>query len=136
MAGIIGKLSFDPQEILARAALDRMLDVSSGPRSEVRGVFTAPGIALGSCGAGQRQVPPPVDCCIGASDARNVRAVAYSQLTNAGELRAALERGGHRFSTRTDEELIAHAYDRDRKSTRLNSSHVEISYAVFCLKKK
>src|SRR5207249_10031475 len=26
--------------------------------------------------------------------------------------------------------------DRDRKSTRLNSSHVSISYAVFCLKKK
>src|SRR5690349_22161997 len=26
--------------------------------------------------------------------------------------------------------------DADRKSTRLNSSHVEISYAVFCLKKK
>src|SRR5690554_7517932 len=25
---------------------------------------------------------------------------------------------------------------RDRKSTRLNSSHVRISYAVFCLKKK
>src|SRR5690349_22924086 len=25
---------------------------------------------------------------------------------------------------------------RDRKSTRLNSSHVETSYAVFCLKKK
>src|SRR5690349_23937472 len=30
------------------------------------------------------------------------------------------------------EERIA----EDRKSTRLNSSHVEISYAVFCLKKK
>src|SRR5690349_23029970 len=28
------------------------------------------------------------------------------------------------------------ASERDRKSTRLNSSHVEISYAVFCLKKK
>src|SRR5256885_13251063 len=26
--------------------------------------------------------------------------------------------------------------DRDRKSTRLNSSHLVISYAVFCLKKK
>src|SRR5690606_41977143 len=26
--------------------------------------------------------------------------------------------------------------DTDRKSTRLNSSHVKISYAVFCLKKK
>src|SRR5690625_6357124 len=28
------------------------------------------------------------------------------------------------------------AEDRDRKSTRLNSSHVATSYAVFCLKKK
>src|SRR5699024_12502509 len=28
------------------------------------------------------------------------------------------------------------ALDLDRKSTRLNSSHVSISYAVFCLKKK
>src|SRR5690349_24023411 len=28
------------------------------------------------------------------------------------------------------------AHRQDRKSTRLNSSHVEISYAVFCLKKK
>src|SRR2546430_142351 len=27
-------------------------------------------------------------------------------------------------------------YDADRKSTRLNSSHSQISYAVFCLKKK
>src|SRR5690349_23570070 len=27
-------------------------------------------------------------------------------------------------------------FTADRKSTRLNSSHVEISYAVFCLKKK
>src|SRR5438067_5008464 len=27
-------------------------------------------------------------------------------------------------------------HERDRKSTRLNSSHVSISYAVFCLKKK
>src|SRR5690625_6800683 len=34
--------------------------------------------------------------------------------------------------------LQSSSYDRtgDRKSTRLNSSHVAISYAVFCLKKK
>src|SRR5438874_8789260 len=31
---------------------------------------------------------------------------------------------------------IADREGKDRKSTRLNSSHVEISYAVFCLKKK
>src|SRR5690606_40147557 len=32
--------------------------------------------------------------------------------------------------------LQVRALQRDRKSTRLNSSHVKISYAVFCLKKK
>src|SRR5215471_4687361 len=32
--------------------------------------------------------------------------------------------------------LFSGAAREDRKSTRLNSSHVEISYAVFCLKKK
>src|SRR5947209_13679167 len=32
--------------------------------------------------------------------------------------------------------LLSAAMDTDRKSTRLNSSHANISYAVFCLKKK
>src|SRR5699024_12458479 len=41
-------------------------------------------------------------------------------------LRGAL--GRHRLGAR-------HGVRRDRKSTRLNSSHVSISYAVFCLKK-
>src|SRR5690625_6937360 len=31
---------------------------------------------------------------------------------------------------------VGYGFHRDRKSTRLNSSHVAISYAVFCLKKK
>src|SRR3712207_9113701 len=37
--------------------------------------------------------------------------------------------GGHRYAR------LAHVGE-DRKSTRLNSSHANISYAVFCLKKK
>src|SRR5260221_6748895 len=32
--------------------------------------------------------------------------------------------------------VVAEGINRDRKSTRLNSSHTVISYAVFCLKKK
>src|SRR3712207_7261074 len=38
----------------------------------------------------------------------------------------------------TVDQLSCHCFreDRDRKSTRLNSSHANISYAVFCLKKK
>src|SRR3712207_8347353 len=31
---------------------------------------------------------------------------------------------------------VRHTLRKDRKSTRLNSSHANISYAVFCLKKK
>src|SRR3712207_7661019 len=37
------------------------------------------------------------------------------------------------------QQMTPHAFDdffADRKSTRLNSSHANISYAVFCLKKK
>src|SRR3712207_8571914 len=36
----------------------------------------------------------------------------------------------------TAESKREHITDLDRKSTRLNSSHANISYAVFCLKKK
>src|SRR6476660_10329741 len=46
-------------------------------------------------------------------------------------------RGQHRAGRAAPERgPAARARDRDRKSTRLNSSHQIISYAVFCLKKK
>src|SRR3712207_6969918 len=35
-----------------------------------------------------------------------------------------------------DDQVVPYADSGDRKSTRLNSSHANISYAVFCLKKK
>src|SRR6266513_4759324 len=54
---------------------------------------------------------------------RNPRGI---RLTDAGE---ALVR-------HADKILARLAEAEDRKSTRLNSSHVSISYAVFCLKKK
>src|SRR5256885_12137154 len=40
------------------------------------------------------------------------------------------------FNEGSSGEYEASARKRDRKSTRLNSSHLVISYAVFCLKKK
>src|SRR5690606_41195387 len=49
----------------------------------------------------------------------------FNQTT--GELGRLLAKGVHEQTTRQG---------IDRKSTRLNSSHVKISYAVFCLKKK
>src|SRR3712207_7168638 len=41
--------------------------------------------------------------------------------------------GGNPFYS---QHLLGTAQAQDRKSTRLNSSHANISYAVFCLKKK
>src|SRR5690349_22605007 len=47
------------------------------------------------------------------------------------------QRNGFRSSNmRRSLGRCAGGLSQDRKSTRLNSSHVEISYAVFCLKKK
>src|SRR2546427_2410048 len=42
----------------------------------------------------------------------------------------------HYAAGRREDRLLFDYQDRDRKSTRLNSSHSQISYAVFCLKKK
>src|SRR2546430_17098561 len=58
-----------------------------------------------------------------------------------GELRIAVKKvDGGAFSSWAAEELKAgdelEVMTPDRKSTRLNSSHSQISYAVFCLKKK
>src|SRR5690554_7489560 len=45
------------------------------------------------------------------------------------------ERNGERFRSKHSK-ASGNGNRKDRKSTRLNSSHVRISYAVFCLKKK
>src|SRR3712207_8103631 len=46
--------------------------------------------------------------------------------------------GGNRAALSVARKMVRRAHHtlRDRKSTRLNSSHANISYAVFCLKKK
>src|SRR3712207_8307995 len=46
------------------------------------------------------------------------------------------EERSDRFATTDEDELRVQRTEEDRKSTRLNSSHANISYAVFCLKKK
>src|SRR3712207_7966686 len=57
---------------------------------------------------------------------------AHHELADAGRARRAV--GGHRSEPLV--QVGVSAQDQDRKSTRLNSSHANISYAVFCLKKK
>ena len=116
MGAISGRLSFEAEEILARMVLDRMLDASVRHPADTRSVFRVPGVALGWCGlprAGSGgAVRDDAASAIGTNDNHTIRVVADADLTNVAELRSTLERDGHRFHTRTDEELIAHAYDR------------------------
>src|SRR2546430_6783469 len=67
----------------------------------------------------------------------------YTTLFRSDRRRARCDRGrGSRRGREAVERLAVEARraaardPRDRKSTRLNSSHSQISYAVFCLKKK
>src|SRR5690606_39889965 len=53
---------------------------------------------------------------------------------DGGERQQGDGRNDHARETRVH--VQEHLLQVDRKSTRLNSSHVKISYAVFCLKKK
>src|SRR3712207_9016321 len=62
--------------------------------------------------------------------------VADQRLVLEALHRAGVQLGRHRDVVGGDDRQdLADVADRDRKSTRLNSSHANISYAVFCLKK-
>src|SRR5438477_2493066 len=64
--------------------------------------------------------------------------VQVNQLAEKGAapLFGELPVGGNGFGCDACEAIAAYGQLTDRKSTRLNSSHMSISYAVFCLKKK
>src|SRR5690606_40441133 len=61
-----------------------------------------------------------------------------SDLSDLVHARPQLTAGQRKHTTQGEPPIAngAHEMKADRKSTRLNSSHVKISYAVFCLKKK
>src|SRR5438874_7777881 len=66
-----------------------------------------------------------------------VKQTNHSGVTFRGQAETWLESMRNRDSEPLAPSTLAPwSYALDRKSTRLNSSHVEISYAVFCLKKK
>src|SRR5947209_4193070 len=84
---------------------------------------------LAALGSLPTSTPFPYTTLFRSAPARyEVRVIARS--CRSGRLSAAARIRGHGVDRET-----GHA-TRDRKSTRLNSSHANISYAVFCLKKK
>src|SRR3712207_5899102 len=91
--------------------------------------------ALDLQGPGEAARPEAEDALHGAGALQHLR--QQRALLLADPARARLHRrtglpGGERGQA----DLRRGRLDEDRKSTRLNSSHANISYAVFCLKKK
>src|SRR5690625_6783912 len=74
----------------------------------------------------------------GQKDFLNSPSLAYASLPQhvTGELPPTFISAGNGDPLEAHSHSMAQALEEDRKSTRLNSSHVAISYAVFCLKKK
>src|SRR5690606_39498942 len=60
----------------------------------------------------------------------------FDKLAGNAGLKAQIRAGQAEAEIRESWEPALSRFKQDRKSTRLNSSHVKISYAVFCLKKK
>src|SRR5690625_4015219 len=79
---------------------------------------------------------------IGTSGSENIAAILFEelqQLSTKTNIHLAFQCCEHLNRALVIEKATAekfHLEEVDRKSTRLNSSHVAISYAVFCLKKK
>src|SRR5205085_3895983 len=69
------------------------------------------------------------------SDALTARVLPFQSLSPFMSTPMKL-RSGKRVARPTEYSPRPQASSTDRKSTRLNSSHSQISYAVFCLKKK
>src|SRR2546426_420659 len=141
--------------------LGRHLELSErrAPRPDERGALVAleraPEIFLGVERRDPAVVRRTVDAVVQQGAAEQVVEASLARPVEAGEAGLALERhvvdrrlavagAGHADAlhdvAETAPELVAHLVrarlERDRKSTRLNSSHLVISYAVFCLKKK
>src|SRR5690606_19880229 len=98
--------------------------------AEVPGVRA---VAINPPGLGQSGFNQPLQIIVSGPDYESAQQWS-DQLLRALELNPNLIRLDTDFELTRPQ--IGVEIDRDRKSTRLNSSHVKISYAVFCLKKK
>src|SRR5207253_6478359 len=93
-----------------------------------------------------KAIPSSVHNCVSLGESRRAARLNSTALSKSLARRAERmdSRGLSLICARTDETQNKSATEKtsfrradiDRKSTRLNSSHVAISYAVFCLKKK
>src|SRR5699024_11839969 len=103
-----------------------------GPIGRAANTTGSAGAALGLTEVGEA-LYARLDTCVKRTGTRHPRRWLAA---GEGALAAATWWLGRRLDDTNDLDLTPSALSRtDRKSTRLNSSHVSISYAVFCLKR-
>src|SRR3712207_7885132 len=97
-----------------------------------------PGVTaiVGPNGCGKSNVSDAVRCVLGEQRARLLRGAKMEEVIFQGSsARRPVNVAEVSLHFENEDGALPVAF-RDRKSTRLNSSHANISYAVFCLKKK
>ncbi|TMA36807.1 MAG: asparagine synthase (glutamine-hydrolyzing) [Deltaproteobacteria bacterium] len=111
MCGIVAVLDVGGSGPVSREVLDRMAQAVAHRGPDERGLWIEGPVGL----AAQRL--RVVDLETGqqplVSEDGSIRLVANGEVYNASELRAALLARGHRFASRTDTEVILHAYEDD-----------------------
>jgi asparagine synthase (glutamine-hydrolysing) len=109
MCGIAGKLWFDPNRPVDSAVLRRMTDVIAHRGPDADGFFVGPGIGLG-----HRRLSI-IDLSTGdqplANEDGTVWVVFNGEIYNFAEVRQELLSRGHTFRSRSDTEIIVHAYE-------------------------
>ena len=95
----------------ARAVVRRMVTALRHRGPDDQDEYTDAQAALGACRLSIVDLPggrQPI-----ANETGTVRAVLNGEIYNFRELRSRLERRGHRFATRSDTEVLVHAYEQD-----------------------
>src|SRR2546425_5797535 len=109
MCGIVGVLELDGSRAPSRHVLESMTAAIAHRGPDEHGIWVD-----GCVGLAARRLRV-VDLVTGqqplANEDGSVRLVANGEIYNAGELRDDLRRKGHLFTTRTDTEVILHAYE-------------------------
>jgi asparagine synthase (glutamine-hydrolysing) len=110
MCGIAGKFNFDRTRSVDRERLTAMTTAIAHRGPDADGFHIAEGIGLG-----HRRLSI-IDLATGdqplANEDSTVWVVFNGEIYNFAEVRAELERAGHRFRTHTDTEVIVHAYEQ------------------------
>jgi asparagine synthase (glutamine-hydrolysing) len=109
MCGIAGKFNFDASRPIDTGRLRSMTSSIAHRGPDADGFYVGPGIGLG-----HRRLSI-IDLSTGdqplANEDGTIQVVFNGEIYNFADVRAELERAGHRFRTHTDTEVIAHAYE-------------------------